>query len=329
MTHARVLLVLGGLLLLTLAGCTGPSEPEITEPFSDPGDNSTTALVTNLVQIETGGTMSTAGNWVKIYLSVTDQGGFPLQNFNQYNFAVVESSAAGRVEIGTDLLTAKSVDQSGKSTASAMVMDYSDYMPGSLISDMEGAVKLFIVLMQSGDVAEIIKFAYYPEVFQTFTSSKSDLTAAVEAPWGGATGGSSLVDAIYTGMLHASEREELRAVYALSMGWEASSQHSMAQLRELADSTGIPCYTFGMGVGDTLKLCEIADFTSGRFFYVPGLENPAEVYEVLSGMLKKCYELKWTIQSPAGSDVHVSITTEYTCGNGTLTSTATGLFTAP
>jgi hypothetical protein len=266
---------------------------------------------------------------VKVYLSVTNQEGFPLESFNHYNFAVVESSSAGRAEIGRDLLFVKSASEDGKSTASSMVMDYSDYMYDSLQGNMENAVKLFIMLMQSGDVAEIVKFAYYPEIVQVFTSNKSDLTAAVEAPWGGATGGSSLIDGIYMGMIDASEREELAAVYALSMGWENSSQHSMAHLRELADSTGIPCYAFGMGMGDTLTLREIADFTGGRFFYVPGLDDPTEMYQILSGMLKKCYVLKWTIQSPSGSDVHLSIATEYTCGNGTLTSTATGVFTAP
>ena len=329
MRQNGLLLIVGSLLLMSFAGCTGPSEPEITGPYSNPGDHTTTAVVTNLIQIETGGTMGLAGPWVKVYLSVTDQQGLPLENFNHYNFAVVESSSAGTVNVDSDNLDAKSVAQTGQGTATAVVMDYSDYMPENLRSDMESAVKLFITFMGSGDAAEIVKYSYYPEVVQSFTSSKDDLTAAVEAPWTGPGGGAALIDAVYVAMLDASTRAELSAVYAMSMGWEYSSQHTIGQLGELADSTLIPCYTFGMGAGDTLKLSEIADLTGGRFFYVPELEDPAKTYELLTGVLKKSYVLEWDIRSPSGSEVHVTITTEYVCGNGTLTSTATGVFTAP
>jgi hypothetical protein len=327
--HIASLLIVAGFALAWLAGCTGPSEPEVTGPYSDPNDHSTTAVVTNLVQIETGGTMGLINASVEAYLCVTDQEGLPLENFNHYNFAVVESSAAGRVEIGSGGLTAKSVAQTGQGTATAVVMDYTDDMPDNLIADMESAVKLFIMFMGSGDVAEIIKYSYYPGVVQSFTSDKDQLNAAVEEPWAGPGGGSALIDAVYTGLSDASTRDELSAVYAMSLGWESSSQHTLDELRQLADSSGIPCYTFGMGAGDTLKLSEIADLTGGRFFYVPELEDPTKVYELLTGMLKKTYVLEWTIQSPSGSEVHVTITTEYTCGNGTLTSTATGTFVAP
>jgi hypothetical protein len=323
--------VLAGALALFLAfsGCREPSEPEITEPFSDMNDLSTTAVVTNLVQIETGGTMKTAVRWAKACLSVTDQEGVPLQNFNHFNFSVVESTASSRFEVASEQLTVKTVEETGLATASAMVMDYTIHMPESLKGDAENAVKLFIFLMKSGDVAEIIKYADYPYVAQIFTSDKDLLTTAVEDPWGGAGGRAALIDAVYQAILDASEREELKAVYTIGLGWEEASQHTLAELFELADATNVPCYGFVFEDGDTLTVKEIADYTGGRLFYIPSLDEPEKIYELLSGMLKRSYVVEWQVKSSSGSEVALSITTDYTCGNGALTSTATGIFTAP
>ncbi len=316
-------------LFLALSGCREPSEPEITEPFSDLNDLNTTAVVTNLVQIETGGTKQAAGGWAKAYLSVTDQEGLPLQNFNHFNFSVVESTATTRLEISSEELTVKTAEEIGAATASAMVMDYSIHMPDSLKGDVENAVKLFILLMRSSDVAEIIKYSDYPYVAQVFTSDKDLLTAAVEAPWGGAGGRAALIDAVYQAILDASVRDELKAVYAMGLGWEEASLHTLTELFQLADVACVPCYAFVFGEGDTLTLKEIADYTGGRLFYIPSLDEPEKIYELLSGMLKKSYVIEWDVKSSSGSEVALSIKTDYTCGNGALTSTATGLFIAP
>ena len=60
----------------------------VSSAYSNPNDNTTTAVVSNIPRIEFGTSKSPI---LKLYLSITDQLGAPIKNFNSYNFKVEQS----------------------------------------------------------------------------------------------------------------------------------------------------------------------------------------------------------------------------------------------
>lgn len=330
----KIFLLTAAAVFLMVAGCgkeevTAPSP--VTGPYSDLSDNTTDALVTNVVQIETGGTLAMSlARWVKVYFSVTNQNGTPLERFNYFNFALVESTDTQVVKIDSSRVTVQTVEQSGRAMATSLIMDFSASVAGQPEADMKVAIKGFIEGMRSNDAGEVIKYSDLTEVIQHYTTHKGSLNSAVDAYWPGAYGRTALYDAVYLGMLHTDTRSELKLVLPLCDGWDDASQHSLWDIFSLADSTDVRCYTIGFGADvDTFNLKEIAWVTDGRFFYAPTSADLTKVYSSISNQIMKCYVLGWEVQSPTGSNVTAVITVSYECAKGTFTSTARSSFTAP
>jgi len=313
-----------------LSGCTQPSGPEVSGPHENLDDNTTTGLVTNVVQIETGGNlgMNTSG-WVKVYFSLTNQEGTPLGSFNRFNFSIRESTATQVVEIGSEELTVNTVEGAGEPLATSIVMDYSQFMADTSKSHMASAAKVFIALMMTDDVAEIIKFSDWVEVVQAYTSDKNALNAAVDSFWPGSGGSAALYDAIYTGLIDTYGRPEFKGLLTFSAGWDNYSVMDTSQLYSYADTTGIPCYSICLDDSDSVFLQDVANRTGGRYFHSSMVLDPQKAYELFSGLQKKVYILRWNVQSPPGEGVTAIITASYRCANGTFAGTARGSFMAP
>jgi VWFA-related protein len=325
----RTLLTLAALtgcaLVFTLVSC---STAQKEQPYSNPNDMTTTDLVASIVQVDTG---HSSPGWVKVYLSVTDQDGTPLENFKRGNFEVSEVTTTKTYDVDLGDITLSTVGQSGQPVATAMVMDYSGSMSGQPSTDMETAVKTFIGLMQTQDKAEIIKFSDYAEVVQSFTSNKSSLTAAVDGSWPGAGGMTALCDGIWQGVTDAGSVSGMRAVIAFTDGKENSSSysHMWPYLIPYAQSNHVAIYTVGLGDCDSLILKDACTSTGGRFFYAPTSQGLQQIYQLISRQLRKAYTLKWPVLTPKGASVQASITTTYAGGNGTFSKTAAASFVSP
>lgn len=306
-------------IMLNFLSCIKTPPPE---PYSDPYDFTTTNIKTNIIQIETG---ESGFTWVKAYISVTNQEGTPLENFNVANFEVTEGTIP--VELGE--ITFNSFEGGGGSIATPLIMDYSGSMSGQPIVDMETAVKSFISKMQAQDIAEIIKFSSWVEVSQSFTSNKDLLTLAVDSSWSGAGYSTALCDAIYTGITDASQQTGLKATLAFTDGYENCSSHTWSDVIQHALNSKLAIYTIGLGECDSSHLKLVADTTGGRYFYAPTSQDLQNIYQLISGQLQKSYTLKWNVKSQSGSQVTIIIRVTYECGNGTFESISTGSFVAP
>ncbi|MEO0228366.1 MAG: VWA domain-containing protein [candidate division WOR-3 bacterium] len=309
--------VIIGCLIISLISCK-----KLPGPYSNLSDTTTRAIKTNIIQIETG---RSSPGWVKVYLSVTNQNGTPLENFTVANFEVTE----GTIPVKLGEITLASFEESGQPIATPLIMDYSGSMSGQPIRDMETAVKSFIGKMQTPDKGEIIKFSSYVEVVQPFTTDKNLLIAAVDRSWPGAGHYTALWDALYTGITDATGQTGLRAVLGFTDGYENASSHTWSQLIQHALSSKIAIYSIGLGNCDSIKLKTLSDTTGGRSFYAPTSEELKEIYDLISGQIRKCYTLKWNVKSQPGQTVQVKIKTTYECANGTFECTSTGSFVAP
>ncbi|MFW6100314.1 MAG: VWA domain-containing protein, partial [Bacteroidota bacterium] len=167
-----------------------------------------------------------AGDLVEVYVSVIDQGGYPVSGLGIDNFSIVEGGSE------QDLESAYFVSENYVPISVALAMDYSGSITSieDAVQDMETSVKSFIEQMKADDEAEIIKFADQPEVVESFTSDKDALTAAVDAVWDGG-GSTSLYDAVLLAIQDTSERLNVRrAVIVITDGENTISGSTLQQV---------------------------------------------------------------------------------------------------
>lgn len=112
-----------------------------------------------------------------------------------------------------------------------------------------------IVNLNEGDEAAIVRFVGREsiEIFQDWTSSKTDLLKAVDNFF--IEGGqSALLDALFLSLERSAETRKIKpdrrfAMLLISDGEDRSSYHSAKQLFKLADTSNIPVYSLALTGG--------------------------------------------------------------------------------
>ena len=213
---------------------------------------------------------------VTLYVSVSDQAGFPITDLVKDNFTVFEN---GTQVVITDFAFLQDILSP---IAAALVMDYSGSMEKSAIDAMEIAAKDFVDLLRNDDEAEIIKFAETVEVFQTFTSDKIALKAAIDQDYTAGRKETRLFDAIwkaidYTASIPGPAKRS--AVIVLTDGDDDDSEdYKLADVIAKAVCEGIPVFTIGLGDDIAeVDLTQIAAETVGQFFHAA---TPAQLQSV-------------------------------------------------
>jgi VWFA-related protein len=218
---------------------------------------------------------------VTAYVSVTDQGGYPVTVLGINNFSVTE--------IGGYLGEPNSVPfvENTASISAALVMDFSRSV-GPSIPDMVAATSMFIDQMKESDEAEIIKFSQIYEVVQPFTPDKNLLMDAVNAPWDGGVG-SVVFDTVWQAVIDTAAPERLtdrKAVILISDGWDFSTSVSLDNLIDFALSKNVPIFTIGLGSNIILEnLTRMADETGGQYYSAANSDNLKTVHQQLADVL--------------------------------------------
>lgn len=306
--------------VLVLACGSSPTSTN-TGPYSDPDDYSTTDVEGNIMAIVI------SGGYAASYTSITDQNGCPIENLTPGNFAVCEAlpeDPATWLPIDNSDITVETIGSSSENVSFAITMDYSGSMSPSSITDMEESISSFVNMMSAYDRGEIIKFASYVNVMQSFTSDKDALDSAVYAYFAGSGGNTALLDAIYQGLTDCQlETNILRVVLAFTDGQENASSHSLYDVLSLANTERIPIYTIGLGNVVTAYLELIADSTGGRYYYAPTSSELLQIYQMISTQMTESYILTWPTNFTATSKGTgmIRIIPTYECGNGVLTDT--------
>ena len=253
---------------------------------------------------------------VKVYVSVIDPGndipivGATSDNFeldingNKINTFTV-TQAPG--EISYPASVSLVIDRSG-----SMEGEYGDDQP---LEDAKAAAKTFVNLMGSSDRAEVISFADYVTVDQSFTSNKQALYDAIDSL--NSDGGTALYDAIWKGLDDAAEETNPRkAVIALTDGGENSSSYdhgggdppdNSELIRHAVQEVKIPIYTIGLAGFDFTRekiarnysttevdLKEIGKTTGGDYFYAPSSDKLEKIYKEITQRLEQQYIITFT-----------------------------------
>lgn len=229
------------------------------QPSADP--------VVRINQVEPDACDSTS---LKVYVSVTDQLGYPITGLGANNFTLTQLTTPQPVQ------TSDYVQNVTAPISVALVLDYSSSITSdpSVVAAMESGVSHFINQLGASDEAEIIKFATQINPAQSFTSDKTALLDALTTPWDGGIY-SQVYDALNLAVEDISTRSnERRAVILLSDGVDKhaagdSSTNTLTDVINRAAALGVPVFTVGIGAElDRSILGSISNNTGGQLFDV-------------------------------------------------------------
>lgn len=219
---------------------------------------------------------------VTAYVSVTDQGGFPVLQLTRDNFAVMQTN--------TSLPTISSafVETVNAPIAIAALMDHSSSLTAQpvALADMKTGLSSLIAGLRSGDIAEIVSFDDRVVVVQPFTGDKTQLQVAITAPFE-LRSGTSLYDAVFQAVDDTATRSNYRrAVIVTTDGVDTRSKRGLDEVIANAVSKKVPVFTIGIGSSiDRDVIGKMATETGGQFYEANTSQNLATIYRQMSLLL--------------------------------------------
>ena len=289
----------------------------INVPLSGIRDDAVSELNVRINQVES---TSCPIPMVTAYVSVTDQGGYPVTTLTVYDFLITEVS--GYVGFPTE---ASFVSDVSATISVALVMDYSLSITGSQdsVDDMQESVDSFVDNLGKDDDAEIIKFATTIAVAQDFTSDKNLLTDAITTPLDVGIH-SALYDAVVKAVNDtALSLKDRKAVVVITAGTDDDGSGSPLSTNNLndvinyANGTGVPIFTVGVGGKiNSAVLQQMANDTGGQFYSAATSDNLRNIYNQLASILfQDQYVLTYNSGLVAGKTANLTIkATELTSG---------------
>jgi VWFA-related protein len=263
-----------------------------------------------------------------VYVSVTDQGGFPVEGLVKEDFDIIE---AGFPKTTTTAVKVDDDPSTPVTISVALLMDYSGSitMEPDNVTDMENAAIAFVDQLGADDEAEIIKYATTIEVTQPFTSDKPALRSAIQS-----TPNIGSTTALYDAIIQAADdistsTKDRRAIIVITDGMDrdgSGNQQSDGDLADVigdANTFGVPVFTVGLGLVDTTILQDIADETGGTYSASATSDNLATIYQQLADLLfTDQYILTYTSSLASGATGDLDVAATYEPGvTGTDTKT--------
>jgi Ca-activated chloride channel family protein len=251
-----------------------------------------------------------------VYVSVLDQGGFPVTTLDVGDFLLLEAG------VPTATTSAVSVDDT-VTLSVVLLLDYSRSItrePDN-VTDMENAAIGFVNELGNNDEAEIIVYGTTVAVSQSFTNNKNLLVDAIQNP-----PNVGIHTALYDALIEAVDditgsSKERRAIIIITDGRDddgtgnPQSTSSLTDVITDANGFGVPVFTVGLGNADVGILQQLADDTGGTFSPSTTSDNLATIYQQLADLLfTDQYILTYTSGLAAGSAGDLSVTATYGLG---------------
>ena len=253
------------------------------------------------------------------YVSVTDQGGYPVTGLLDPNFTVTQGTTPR-----TLIPPVSYAEQTYQPIATAAALDFSSSLSNQSVAfnDMKSAFTSYFDAKRPDDVGEVVKFGSEVEVTQPFTSDKATLLAAIAAPFdkGSAT---KMYDAAFQSVGDTGGKSTYRkAVIVATDGADNASVRTLAEVTASAASQNVPIFAIGIGASiNRTALEQLAADTGGLYYEANTSQNLATIYRQLSSILyARQYILKFDqlANGPgAASIVTVGVTSGALAGSAT------------
>ncbi len=214
--------------------------------------------------------------------------------------------------------------------ALSLLLDSSASMEDKLATLQEAATN-FVRRLKPNDVAQVIDFDSRVSIRQAFTSTQSDLEAAIRQ---GASGGStSLHNAIYISLkelakIKAQNEDDVRrqALIVFSDGEDTSSLVSFDEVLDLAKRSETSIYTIALR-GNELNtrgfreaefiMRQLAQETGGRAFFPGRIQDLDGVYAQIADELASQYTVGYTSKNPRNDGAFRRIVVQVSRENAT------------
>jgi Ca-activated chloride channel family protein len=230
---------------------------------------------------------------VELPVSVTDTAGAPITDLAQSDFHVFENGKPQKI---TTFNYAANLP-----IAAGLLIDHSGSMEKRMKETKEAAIEFLRRIIKGSDRAFVSAFAFDATKAAPFVSDVAALQAQVEAiPE--ASGGTSLYDAIVTGLYRFRTLQGRKALIILTDGEDTTSRVPYDDMLSYARSARVPLYFIGIGLGaldfsGTSKMKSLAAETGGVAYFIKDVKQLAETYTKLENDLRTQYLVAYNTES--------------------------------
>jgi VWFA-related protein len=259
--------------------------------------------------------VTVSGTTIKLYVSVSDFAGHPVNGLGPGDFTVTENGVGQTITDASHQLLPRSIN---------MVFDCSGSIPDADKLTIQNAADHFVTsdLIVAGDEAEIIKFALTMGYITPFTTNMATAQTAIDTPYSLTTGGTILYDTLITAVDDTSTRNEKRAVIVFSDGFDEESTSTLSQAISHAIQKNVPINTILYTTGEhptPAIMQQIAQETGGEYFEASaGVANLSTIYDNISAIMNGQYVITYTTTATSGT-LTLGVTTTNGSDNGSTT----------
>ena len=187
-----------------------------------------------------------------------------------------------------------------------ITIDTSGSMVESLGEARQAAVDFLENVVTPRDQTFAVAFSDRPELLMPRTSDVGAVAETLETI--GASGNTSLYDAIVTSLYYFRGVRGRKVLVLLSDGEDTSSSLDFRSALEYARRSGVVVYTVGLGIGRMMlsvrnSLNKLTEQTGGRAFYISKALELNEVYAEIEKELRSQYLLAFQSDRPATDEV--------------------------
>jgi len=232
-------------------------------------------------------------NLIELPVSVADASGAPISNLEQKNFSVFEDGKPQKIS---------SFNYAANLPISAGVLvDHSGSMEKRMKETKDAALEFFKDIIKGQDRAFIAAFAFDATKIAPFVSNLDVLESQVKAiPEAG--GGTSLYDAIITGLYRFRGVQGRKALIVLTDGEDTTSRIGYDEMLTYVRASRVPLYFIGIGLGfsdfsGTSKMKAMAAETGGVSYFIKDVKDLRDTYVQLEKELRTQYLITYNAEA--------------------------------
>lgn len=232
-------------------------------------------------------------NLIELPVAVTDSAGVPITGLSKKDFHVSEN---GKPQTITNFDAASNLP-----IAVGLLIDHSGSMKPRMEATRKAALEFLRRIVKPTDKAFVAGFSFDASKLAPFVSDVGALEEQVESiP--DASGGTSLYDAIITGLYRFRTVQGRRALIVLTDGEDTTSRIPYDEMLMYARSARVPLYFIGIGLGvmdfsGTSKMKSLAAETGGVAMFIKDAKQLGDTYTELEKDLRSQYLVAYNSES--------------------------------
>ena len=232
-------------------------------------------------------------NLVELPVSVADATGAPIADLKQEDFSIFESGKQQKISAFNFA--------SNLPFSVGMLLDHSGSMKPRISAARVAAIDFFKNILRPTDKAFFGAFAFDAKNLAPFVSDINSLEQQVNSS-GEASGGTSLYDAIVTGLYRFRSVQGRKALLVITDGEDTTSRLSYDEMLMYVRASRVPIYFIGVALGfsdisGTSKMKALASETGGVAYFIKDVKQLKETYAQLEKELRSQYLISYYTES--------------------------------